>query len=206
MKVAVLEAVGSLDNIRIVERPEPKPGPREVLVRLRAASLNFRDLVVVEGGYGARQKKQNLVMLSDGAGEIVELGSEVADWRVGDRVVGCFFPDWQAGPPTERRIATSLGGSVDGVACEYRVFDQDAILRGPKKRVVHYMETAAGDTSIGHATAHAQLVESLAECRVPPRARPGERRRRRLRGWRSAPAHARARLRTRLKASSSGAS
>ena len=132
MKVAVLEAVGSLDNIRIVERPEPKPGPRQVLVRLRAASLNFRDLVVVEGGYGARQKKQNLVMLSDGAGEIVELGSEVADWRVGDRVVGCFFPDWQAGPPTERRIATSLGGSVDGVACEYRVFDQDAILRGPK--------------------------------------------------------------------------
>jgi len=79
MKVAVL------DNIRIVERPEPKPGPRDVLVRLRAASLNFRDLVVVDGGYGARQKKRDLVMLSDGAGEIVELGSEVASWRVGDR-------------------------------------------------------------------------------------------------------------------------
>ncbi|MGB7831122.1 MAG: alcohol dehydrogenase catalytic domain-containing protein, partial [Xanthobacteraceae bacterium] len=78
MKVAVLEAVGSLDNIRIVERPEPKPGPRDVLVRMRAASLNFRDLVVVEGGYGTRQKKQDLVLLSDGAGEIVELGSEVS--------------------------------------------------------------------------------------------------------------------------------
>ena len=132
MKVAVLEAVGSLDNIRIVERPEPKPGPREVLVRMRAASLNFRDLVAVEGGYGARQKKQDLVLLSDGAGEIVELGSEVSEWRVGDRVVGCFFPDWQAGPATGRRVAASLGGSVDGVACEYRVFAEDAILPGPK--------------------------------------------------------------------------
>jgi NADPH:quinone reductase-like Zn-dependent oxidoreductase len=132
MKVAVLEAAGSLDNIRIAERPEPKPGPGEVLVRLRAASLNFRDLVTVEGGYGARQKKQDLVLLSDGAGEIVELGHDVADWKVGDRVVGCFFPKWQAGPATERRVAASLGGSVDGVACEYRVFAQDAILRGPK--------------------------------------------------------------------------
>jgi len=132
MKVAVLDAVGSLDNIRVIERPEPKPGPHEVLVRLRAAALNFRDLVVVEGGYGARQKKQDLVMLSDGAGEVVELGSEVTNWQVGDRVVACFFPDWQAGPPTERRLAANLGGSIDGVACEYRVFAEDAIVRGPK--------------------------------------------------------------------------
>jgi NADPH:quinone reductase-like Zn-dependent oxidoreductase len=132
MKVAVLDAVGSLDNIRIVERPEPTPGPHEVLVRLRAAALNFRDLVVVEGGYGARQKKQDLVLLSDGAGEIVELGSEVANWQVGDRVVGCFFPNWQAGPPTERRLAANLGGSLDGVACEYRVFAEEAIVPGPK--------------------------------------------------------------------------
>jgi alcohol dehydrogenase len=56
----------------------------------------------------------------------------VSEWRVGDRVVGCFFPDWPAGPATERRVAASLGGSVDGVACEYRVFAEDAIRRGPK--------------------------------------------------------------------------
>jgi NADPH:quinone reductase-like Zn-dependent oxidoreductase len=132
MKVAVLDAVGGLDNIRIVERPEPRPGPHEVLVRLRAAALNFRDLVVVEGGYGARQKRENLVLLSDGAGEIAEVGSEVTDWQVGDRVVGCFFPGWQGGPATERRTAATLGGSVDGVACEYRVFAADAIVRGPR--------------------------------------------------------------------------
>ena len=132
MKVAILESIGSLDNIKIVERPEPKPGPGEVLVRLRAASLNFRDLVVVEGGYGTRQKKQNLVPLSDGAGEIVALGADVDGWQVGDRVVGCIFPDWQSGPATPRRVTASLGGSVDGVACEYRVFRQDAILPGPR--------------------------------------------------------------------------
>jgi NADPH:quinone reductase-like Zn-dependent oxidoreductase len=132
MKVAVLDAVGGLDNIRIVERPEPRPRAGEVLVRLRAAALNFRDLVVVEGGYGSRQKRENLVLLSDGAGEIVEVGSEVTDWQVGDRVLGCFFPGWPGGPATDRRVAASLGGSVDGVACEYRVFAADAIVRGPR--------------------------------------------------------------------------
>jgi NADPH:quinone reductase-like Zn-dependent oxidoreductase len=132
MKVAVLDAVGGLDNIRIIERPEPRPGPHEVLVRLRAAALNFRDLVVLEGGYGSRQKRENLVPLSDGAGEIVEIGSEVDDWHVGDRVVGCFFPGWQGGPATERRTAESLGGSLDGVACEYRAFAADVVVRGPR--------------------------------------------------------------------------
>jgi alcohol dehydrogenase len=132
MKVAVLETVGSLNNIKLVDRPEPRPGPGEVLVRLRAAALNYRDLVVVEGGYGSRQKKQDLVMLSDGAGEIAEVGSGVTKWRVGDRVVACFFPRWQGGPATEDRVAASLGGSVDGVACEYRVFAEDGIAPAPR--------------------------------------------------------------------------
>src|SRR5215469_14708316 len=64
MKVAVLETVGSLNNIKLVDRPEPRPGPGEVLVRLRAAALNYRDLVVVEGGYGSRQKSQKWAAMS----------------------------------------------------------------------------------------------------------------------------------------------
>src|SRR6516165_4054858 len=132
MKVAVLETVGSLNNIKLVDRPEPRPGPGEVLVRLRAAALNYRDLVVVEGGYGSRQKKQDLVLLGDGAGEIAEVGSDITRWRVGDRVVGCFFPHWQSGPATENRVKANLGGSVDGVACEYRVFGEDAIVPAPR--------------------------------------------------------------------------
>jgi alcohol dehydrogenase len=131
VKLAIVETVGGLDRLKIIERPEPRPGPREVLVRMRAASLNYRDLVAVSGGYGSQQKRENLVPLSDGAGEIAELGEGVRRWRVGDRVIGCFFPDWQSGVPTEQRVARALGGSADGVACEYRVFGEDSIVASP---------------------------------------------------------------------------
>src|SRR5262249_5620075 len=90
------------------------------------------DLVVVEGGYGARQRKENLVPLSDGAGEVAEVGVDVEQWRVGDRVVGCFFPNWHSGSPNEQRMAASLGGSVGGVAWECRGVAQDALVRAPK--------------------------------------------------------------------------
>ena len=130
MKVAVVEPLG-LDNLTIVQRPEPRPGDGEVLVRLRAASLNYRDLLTIEGGYGTQQKRGDLVPLSDGAGEIVEVGAGVTRWRVGDRVVGCFFARWDGGPADEQRLAATLGGSVDGTACEYRVFGENAILPIP---------------------------------------------------------------------------
>lgn len=130
MKIAVANPLG-LANLRIIDRPEPRPGPGEVLVRMRAASLNYRDLLTIEGGYGSQQKRADLVPLSDGAGEIVETGPDVTRWRAGDRVVGCFFADWQGGPPTTERISATLGGAVDGVACEYRVFGEHAILPIP---------------------------------------------------------------------------
>jgi alcohol dehydrogenase len=131
MKQAFAAKVGSFDNLKIVEAPEPRPGPGEVLVRMRAASLNYRDLITIVGGYGSHQRHENLVPLSDGAGEIVELGSGVTRWKVGDRVVGCFFPEWQSGPATEAHVSLALGGSVDGVACEYRVFAEHAVLTIP---------------------------------------------------------------------------
>lgn len=130
MKVAVVEPLG-LDNLSIVERPEPRPGDGEVLVRLRAASLNYRDLLTIEGGYGTQQKRGDLVPLSDGAGEVAEVGAGVTRWQVGDRVVGCFFARWDGGPANEQRLAATLGGSVDGTACEYRVFGENAILPIP---------------------------------------------------------------------------
>jgi NADPH:quinone reductase-like Zn-dependent oxidoreductase len=132
MRAAFVKTVGSLDNLEFVELPEPKPGPGEVLVRLRAAALNFRDLVAIVGGYGKRQKRDNLVPLSDGAGEVVAIGSGVNKWNVGERVVGCFFPNWQSGPATEAGLSAALGGSVDGVACEYRVFAENAIAAVPE--------------------------------------------------------------------------
>ncbi len=131
MKVAWVETVGSLDNLKLVERPEPRPGRGEVLVRLRAASLNYRDLVTTAGGYGSHQRRENLIPLSDGAGEIAALGDGVTAWKMGDRVTGHIFPKWLTGPPTEARLSASLGGSADGVACEYRVFGENEILRVP---------------------------------------------------------------------------
>jgi len=141
MKVVLLETVGSLDNLKLVDRPEPKPREGQVLVRLRAATLNYRDLVATAGGYGSHQRHENLIPLSDGAGEVIEVGPGVKAWSTGDRVVGHIFPKWLTGKPNEERLSASLGGSVDGVACEYRVFGENEILRVPDH--LSYEEAAA---------------------------------------------------------------
>lgn len=130
MKAMVMQSVG-VENLHLVDRPDPRPGPGEVLVRLRAASLNFRDVLALRGGYGSRQKQADLVPLSDGAGEVVETGSGVSQFKAGDRVVNTFFPGWLAGPPDERFLQQDLGGMADGVACELRVFSQEALLPIP---------------------------------------------------------------------------
>jgi len=131
MKAAVIERPG-LDNLKIDELPTPEPGPGEVLVRLRAASLNYRDTLTVVGGYGSRQKQTRLIPLSDGAGEVSKLGPGVKHWRLGDRVIGCLLPDWQGGEISEEKSAVSLGGSVDGCATEYRLFPATGLVRTPE--------------------------------------------------------------------------
>jgi len=131
MKAAVIGRPG-LDHLKIEDLPVPEPGPGEVLVRLRAASLNFRDTLTVVGGYGSRQKQERLIPLGDGAGEIAEIGPGVGCWRRGDRVMGCLMPDWQGGEISEAKSAASLGGSVDGCAVEYRVFPETSLVRTPE--------------------------------------------------------------------------
>jgi len=130
MKAAVLESLG-LDNLRVKEIAEPKPGRDDVLVRMRAASLNYRDLVTVDGGYGSQQKRADLIMLSDGAGEIVEVGNAVREFNCGDRVIGSLFQNWQSGPATAERLRSGLGGLLDGVACEYRALPATGVIRIP---------------------------------------------------------------------------
>jgi len=113
------------------ELPEPRPGPGEVLVRLRAASLNFRDTLTVVGGYGSKQKQTELIPLSDGAGEVAALGNGTSRWRLGDRVIGCLFPNWLEGDIDAEKTSLALGGSVDGCAVEYRVFKESALVAAP---------------------------------------------------------------------------
>jgi len=135
----VMSAVGA-GNLALCDLPEPAPGPDEVLVRLRAAALNFRDLLVLEGKYGSLQKREDLILLSDGAGEVAAVGSDVTEWKIGDRVVGCFFPDWKEGPANQVNTRRTLGGSVNGVAADYRVFGRNDIL--PVPAALSFIEAA----------------------------------------------------------------
>jgi alcohol dehydrogenase len=140
MKAAVLESLG-LDDLRVKDVAEPRPGPDDVLVRMRAASLNYRDLVTIEGGYGSQQKGSDLIMLSDGAGEVVGAGEAVREFSTGDRVIACFFQDWIAGRPTAEKLRSGLGGLLDGVACEYRALPATGVMRVPD--YLTWMEAAS---------------------------------------------------------------
>lgn len=130
MKAAMVDPMG-IDNIQIVDVPDPEPREGEVVVALKAASLNYRDILAVDGGYGRMQKQERLIPLSDGAGEVVAVGAGVREWKAGDRVMSCFFPRWQAGPLRPEVVREDLGGMFDGVAAQMRVFKSDALVRIP---------------------------------------------------------------------------
>lgn len=118
MKVWEIHGGFGLDRLRCSERPVPKPGPGQILLRMKAASLNFRDLLTVQGLYNPKQPLP-LIPCSDGVGEIVEVGAGVSKFKVGDRVAATFFQGWVGGEPTHEKVATTLGGPLDGVLVEY---------------------------------------------------------------------------------------
>jgi NADPH:quinone reductase-like Zn-dependent oxidoreductase len=130
MRAFVFEDGFSLDALKLVERPQPKPGPGQALVRVRANSLNYRDLVVAEGGYG-RQVKTPLVPLSDGAGEVVEVGAGVTRVKPGARVAAIFLQSWLGGALTGNDYKSALGGGLDGMLAEYVVLDADGLVPIP---------------------------------------------------------------------------
>jgi NADPH:quinone reductase-like Zn-dependent oxidoreductase len=125
MRCYVLSEPGSIDGLRLVERPDPTPGPRQVLIRVRATSLNYRDLITVEGKYARAAPKPDLIPLSDGAGEIVAVGPGVSRLKVGDRVAGCFMQKWIGGAIDEAAQASAMGGAIDGMLTELAVLEED---------------------------------------------------------------------------------
>jgi len=127
MRSYIIRAGGSsLDDLVMVERDEPQPGPREVVIRVRACSLNFRDQAVLTGNYFGGKVQADQVPLSDGAGEVAAVGSEVEQYKPGDRVASTFFMNWLEGPP---RMSPAIGAPpAPGMLSEYVLLPENAVV------------------------------------------------------------------------------
>lgn len=157
MRTWVLNAGFGFENLRLEQRPEPTCGPRQVVIRVRAVSLNARDVMMVRGEYNPRQKLP-LVPASDAAGEVVQRGAEVHEWRVGDRVCPIFAGLWQSGPLTHAARRSALGGPVDGTLTELFVADATALVPLPPQ--LTWLEGAC--LPCASVTAYRALVELAA--------------------------------------------
>jgi NADPH:quinone reductase-like Zn-dependent oxidoreductase len=110
-------------------RAEPKPGPGQLVMRLRAAALNYRDHGVVKGAYG--YTKFPVIPLSDGAGEVIETGPGVTQFKIGDRITSTFFVNWTGGRIPPDASKNSLGGMVDGVLAEHVLLAETGAIHMP---------------------------------------------------------------------------
>jgi NADPH:quinone reductase-like Zn-dependent oxidoreductase len=120
-----------VDSLEFVERSTPQPGPGEVLVRVHAISLNYRDLLMVKGLYNPKLKLPR-IPCSDGAGEVAAVGEGVTRWKTGDRVAGIFMQNWLDGPLTPAKSKGALGGDIDGMLAEYVVLRDTGLVRLPE--------------------------------------------------------------------------
>lgn len=132
MKVFQIQDDWSMDNLKIAACDQPEPGPGEVLLRMKAASINYRDLVVPLRGYGSFTGTLPLVPISDGVGEVMEIGAGVTRVARGDRSCPMFMQKWIAGEPDLTRIAATLGGPMDGVMQEYMVVNEEGLAKAPE--------------------------------------------------------------------------
>lgn len=152
---AVEAAAFSIDALRLVERPVPRPRRGEILVRVHAASLNYRDLAILEQGYMPTLPLP-YVPASDASGEVVATGEEVTRFKIGDRVVPVYTQGWHAGMPTlELRTRRTLGGPLTGVLQDYVVVPaEDAVMAVP-----HLSDAEASTLPIAAVTAWSTLIE-----------------------------------------------
>lgn len=131
MKVMEIRDEWSPDNICMGERPAPEPGPGEVLLKMKAASLNYRDYVMCQRGYGRWSGTLPLIPVSDGAGQVVAVGEGVSRVAVDDLVCPIFGQTWISGPMREEHWSGLLGGPRDGVMQEFMVLAEDGLVKAP---------------------------------------------------------------------------
>ncbi len=130
MKAIQIQTLGGVEGLHLVELAEPIPRRGEVAVRVRAASLNFRDLLVVKGQYNPRISLP-AIPLSDGAGEVAAVGPGASRFKVGDRVAAAFMPGWITGPPTDAAARTALGAGGTGMLAETVILPETGLVSLP---------------------------------------------------------------------------
>lgn len=129
MKAVIIKKPGGLENIHTIERPSPSPKEGEILVQWHATSLNFHDYLVAIGGIPVEDGR---VPMSDGAGEVIEVGEGVSKWKAGDKVMALFFPNWKEGTPTLNKTRFISGETVDGYMVEQSCLSAEAVTAIPK--------------------------------------------------------------------------
>ncbi|MFT4113868.1 zinc-dependent alcohol dehydrogenase family protein [Silvibacterium sp.] len=168
MKIWQIPAFG-IDHLQLTERPEPTPGPGQVAVRIRAVSLNYRDLMIVLGHYNPKLAMPR-IPCSDGTGEVIAVGEGVTRFKAGDRAAGIFMQNWIDGPASAAKQKGALGGDIDGMLAESVVLDQNGLVSVPEhlsweeaatlpcaavtawNAVVHAGQVKAGDTVVIQGT------------------------------------------------------
>jgi NADPH:quinone reductase-like Zn-dependent oxidoreductase len=154
MKVWQIPSFG-LEHLELKDMRKPQPGPGEVLVKVHAVSLNYRDLLVVQGLYNPRMTLPR-IPCSDGAGEVVEVGEGVTSIRTGQRVAGIFMQNWLDGRPTAERVHGALGGDIDGMLAEFVVLKEQGVVPFPE----HLSYTEASTLPCAAVTAWNALVHA----------------------------------------------
>ena len=155
MKAYRVHEMSGPGGLRLDDLPDPAPGPGQVLVRLQACSLNFRDLLVCKGVYNPKLRLP-FVPLSDGAGEVVANGPGATRLKPGARVAAAFMPGWVDGPPDEEKARSALGGGGEGMLAELAVLPEDALVTVPD----HLSFEEAATLPCAAVTAWNALVES----------------------------------------------
>jgi NADPH:quinone reductase-like Zn-dependent oxidoreductase len=153
MKAFEIQRFGD-DGLVQVERPDPVSPPGHALVRVRAASLNYRDLLTIRGLYNPKLPLP-LIPFSDGAGEVAATGEGVTRFKVGDRVAGSFFQRWLSGRPTKAKLLSALGGPLSGMLCDRIVLHEEGLVRVPD----HLSDEEASTLPCTGVTAWSALVE-----------------------------------------------
>jgi NADPH:quinone reductase-like Zn-dependent oxidoreductase len=153
MKAIALQSGFGIENLQIIDRPEPRPGHGQVLLKMKAWSLNYRDLLVTKGLYNPKLKFP-FTPLSDGVGEVIGVGDGVTRVKLGDRVAGCFMQRWIAGELTDAGARSGLGGNIDGIAAEQVVLPEDGVVKFP----VHLSDEEAATLPCAAVTAWNALI------------------------------------------------